>query len=59
MDNLQEDAGIDVIRQTMNMANKLIPLMTNEEILKTNSVFMDMFERLKKEGRIREANENV
>ena len=56
MDKLKKDADINVKRETMKMANKLIPLMTEEEILKINSVFIEMFERLKKEGRIREGD---
>lgn len=48
------DVNIRHIRETMVICNKTIPLMTAEEILKINMVLEEVFERLVKEGRVKE-----
>lgn len=47
------DAQVHHIRETMQVANKVIPLMTEEELVKISLVFMEVFERLEKEGRVK------
>lgn len=48
------EVNVNHIRETMQMCNKAIPLMNKEEILKINEVLLELFDRLAKEGRIRE-----
>lgn len=48
------EASVKHKRETLEVAKRVIPLMHEDEIVKISMVFMEVFERLAKEGRVRE-----